>query len=105
VSRATNYRTAFPDFVLDIEVPAGFDDTSYRNDSCPSWVNARAGLHLFIDYQDPADRETDGPRFILSEFDDDGVGATIVESEDIEVIYARICEISVTQTPNQEVTC
>lgn len=29
------YKTAFPDFILDVEIPSGFRDDSYRNDAMP----------------------------------------------------------------------
>lgn len=64
------YQTAFPDFVLDVEIPEGFKDISYINDTCPSWRNDDLRLDLFIDYADAALRETaDKARFALCNFD------------------------------------
>jgi hypothetical protein len=64
------YKTEFPDFVLDVEIPQGFADASWRNEICPSWINNTAGLVLFIDFKEPLDREfPDSPRFSLSRTD------------------------------------
>lgn len=62
-----SYKEAFPDFgEMDVEIPAGFVDASYRNDSCPAFLNEEAGLFLFVDYANPDDREhPDLSRFSL----------------------------------------
>lgn len=52
------YKTEFPDFGdLDIELPPDFEDTSWRNDTCPSFRSMSRSLLLYIDYADPAARE------------------------------------------------
>jgi len=30
----TNYQTEFPDFDLDVAIPAAWDDSSWHNDAC-----------------------------------------------------------------------
>lgn len=50
-----SYKTEFPDFVLDVDIPEGFEDTSYRNNSCPSWT--KGDLTIFVDYADASLRE------------------------------------------------
>lgn len=61
------YQTAFPDFVLDVTIPAGFADVSYVNDSCPSWHDETNHLFLFVNYADPELREfPETPRFYLA---------------------------------------
>ena len=55
-----SYETEFPDFILDVEIPAGFDDRSWHNDVCPRFEkNLPDGQYLIIwvDYADPKDRE------------------------------------------------
>jgi hypothetical protein len=57
------YKTEFPDFTLDVTIPKGFNDDSWKNDVCPSWFlplsnyyphdSEPCGLKLFIDYSDP----------------------------------------------------
>lgn len=42
-------------------IPAGFVDTSWHNDSCPSFskqLDDHRRVCLWIDYADPAERET-----------------------------------------------
>lgn len=62
-----DYREAFPDFgELDVVLPPGFVDGSFRQDSCPTFINEEAGLFLFVDYANPDDREVpDLQRFSL----------------------------------------
>lgn len=77
----TTYREAFPDFGeldTEIQIPAGFEDTSWNNDACPSWQHARLQLRLHIDYADPARSEInpegeDYARFCVSSLDTDCV--------------------------------
>ena len=38
-------------------IPAGFEDSSWHNDVCPSFLNIKRQLQIFIDYADPAERE------------------------------------------------
>lgn len=38
-------------------IPAGFEDQSWHNDTCPSWRHENLGLTLFIDWPNPCDRE------------------------------------------------
>lgn len=85
-----NFKTEFPDFPdADMPpMPPGFTDSSWHNNSCPSyWSNAK-GLTIFIDYVDVEKREIQqpGPRFsvIDSECDD------VVESDDWAVILAAV---------------
>jgi hypothetical protein len=42
--------------------PAGFVDSSWHNDACPSITSAALGLLIFIDYPEVNDRELHGPR-------------------------------------------
>jgi hypothetical protein len=68
------YQDQFPDFVLDVAIPAGFVDSSYHNDVCPSWTDAGAGLQLFIDFADRSRREfPESPRFTLSKIDENSI--------------------------------
>jgi hypothetical protein len=66
-----SYKTEFPDFILDVEIPEGFEDNSWHNNVAPSWVKTidpanNIDMILFIDYADPAMREYQGyPRFCV----------------------------------------
>lgn len=62
------YATEFPDFDLQVAVPADWEDVSWHNDVCPSFQTPN-GLRVWIDYADPAEREFDGyPRFVASRY-------------------------------------
>lgn len=71
---AEQYRREFPDYgPVDFAIPQGWDDTSWHNDSCPSWRNESLGLQLFADYADRAKRETpNDKRFALHYIDREG---------------------------------
>ena len=59
--------TAFPDYpTADLPpIPSHWLDSSWHNDACPSFTVA--GLHVFVDYADPAKRELVGePRFTVT---------------------------------------
>lgn len=67
------YKEEFPDFVLDVALPANFEDRSWRNDLSPCFINDARGLCLWVDYADPADREFgEGFRFSLTPVDSEG---------------------------------
>jgi len=65
------YKTEFPDFVLDVEIPPGFEDNSWHNDTMPNWYHEGKQLHLWIDYTDDSLREMPGAgsKFMLIQAD------------------------------------
>lgn len=76
-----NFRTEFDDYpVCKMPVmPAGFTDTSWKNDVCPSFTHEAARLVLWVDYPDPANREVQGgSRFILCTMKDGGASGDVV---------------------------
>lgn len=84
------YTVAFPDFVLDVEIPAGFVDVSWRNDGCPRWHADALNLCLFIDYADPAQREfadEGDPRFSLSTID---TAEDLLQTDDWAAVVAFV---------------
>lgn len=44
---------------------AGFTDDSYKNDACPSLFNPEKNLKLWVEYKNPARRESYGARYQL----------------------------------------
>ncbi len=91
-----SYNIEFPDFVLDVVIPEGFEDISFRQDMCPIFYNAELGLHLLVDYKDPDAREfDDGPRFIL-QMENTGVldlhtpYSTLLETDDYGEVSQHI---------------
>jgi hypothetical protein len=72
----------FPDFDLSTmpAVPAGYAESSFRNDACPSFWNEAAALQIFIDYADASQREhSDGARFHVV---NTSTGETVAESDE-----------------------
>lgn len=63
------YKTEFPDFKLDVPIPAGFIDNSWHNNAMPCWVRELPDdqmMVLWIDYADPALRDhPNNARFVL----------------------------------------
>jgi hypothetical protein len=63
------YKTEFPDFVLDVAIPAGFVDNSWHNNVMPCWYRELPDermMVLWIDYADPALRDHPyNVRFVL----------------------------------------
>ncbi len=64
-------RREFPDWPsVDVRIPEGFVDSSWHNDSSPSWYEEKLNLKLWIEVADPELRDTQGPRFALQQYDD-----------------------------------
>ena len=79
-----SYQIEFPDFdaagEADALIAAGFKDTSWHNDTCPSFT--RDGLWIFVDYVDPARREfPEAPRVVVKT--DDVEPALLFEGDDM----------------------
>lgn len=54
------YKTEFPDFKLDVPIPAGFVDNSWHNNAMPCWIRELPDGQmavLWIDYADPTLRD------------------------------------------------
>lgn len=87
------YQTEFKDFdpATMPAIPAGFDDVSWHNDTCPSFMNEASGLIIFVDYANPAEREfPETPRFTLGTWDDGNTGNDIVSTDDWQEVIAHI---------------
>lgn len=63
------YETEFPNFKLDIHIPAGFVDNSWHNNTMPCWVRELPDdqvMVLWIDYADTSLRDhPNNSRFVL----------------------------------------
>lgn len=78
-----SYRTLFPDYDDVLPTIAGFNDSSYGNDSCPSIHNADLNLTIMCDYADASKRECDGcARYSVSDAD----GMPVFESDDLSEV-------------------
>jgi len=84
---------SFPDFSPPPPaMPPGFNDTSWRDEAMPSFVNPELGLRIWVDYADPALREDPGaPRFSLARVDWDGeAGDDIVATDDWDALVDAV---------------
>ncbi|MDX0262906.1 hypothetical protein GOC60_17130 [Sinorhizobium meliloti] len=91
---AADFKTEFPGFdpATMPPLPEGFVDISWHNDACPSFMDPKTRLRLFVDYADPAEREmTRGFRFSLHTCDKDGdCLQPVIDSDDWGDIAAAI---------------
>lgn len=87
-----DYREAFPDFdpTTMPQIPAGFVDQSWRNDTMPSFRCAAALLTMWIDYADPELREIrEGGRFsLMRDKEDETHPEFLMESDSLDEIVA-----------------
>jgi len=60
----------FDNYDGTLPVIDGFIEDSWRNDACPSMINEKRGLKLWVDYVNPDLRECSGKRYTLCEYDD-----------------------------------
>lgn len=82
VAPTPQYLREFPAFgILDVQLPAGFEDQSSAQDSCPRFelggpdylITGEAALVIFIDYKEQDAREfSGGPRFLVYVGEDRG---------------------------------
>ena len=57
-------------FNLGIEIPAYFEDQSYRHDTCPKFIYnyQNVELFLFVEHEKPEHRETEERRYTIEAF-------------------------------------
>ncbi|MCZ4283141.1 hypothetical protein O4H49_20320 [Kiloniella laminariae] len=79
----------FPDFVLDIELPDGFTDCSFRGEPCPCFGKELPDgsiLRLIVDYAEVSRRDfPETPRFCCEYWSgavEAGVAQAFVQSDD-----------------------
>lgn len=107
-NRFANLAKQFPDFDLSSlpDIPADWEDISWRNDSCPCfeiWKDDKTGnrIYMFVDYADASKRELPDSEYRFSLYSEiyEGDGCdctTLVETNDfddvLKVIAARSVE-------------
>ena len=86
------YLREFPDFDHTPELPEGFDDVSWNQDSSPSFQFVETGNILYLNYRDPARREYEAACFVLDDatHDPKGETRTLYVGDDIAEAL-RIC--------------
>ena len=88
----------FPDFEASTlpEIPASWEDVSWRNDACPSFqAFAREGetevrLTVFVDYLDPAERELGGCDRFFVLLNQDGDTHDLLNTDDWAAVLACV---------------
>lgn len=78
------WQTEFPDFDTMPAIPAGWTDSSWHNDACPSF-GVTSTMFVFVNYEDPDLREfaAAGPRFCVINPDTNEV---LFESDDWQAV-------------------
>lgn len=74
-----NLQREFPDYDVATlpAIPAGFEDTSWHNNSAPSFENRELRLSIWVDYADESLREFEGgQRFSVNCTDEEGAPLT-----------------------------
>ena len=93
-NKPAQWTVEFPDFpAADMPtIPAGFEDTSWRNDTCPSFRDDELGVVIVIDYADREKREVrSSSRFtILRQADPADTPRTILDTEEWSEILTAI---------------
>lgn len=108
-SALPQYLIAFPDFgELDIALPDGSKDISWKNNTCPSFVVKRfsdgTSLVLYVDYQNMRDREVEGGKqFMLQLNHGDGEpGKVVVSTDDYQQVLHEVAnDIPPLQRPDE----
>lgn len=85
----SNFRTEFPDFdpATMPAIPSEWTDTSWREEPCPSF-EAQENITVFVDYEDPMDREMQDayPRFLIQVYDAEGNALSEFNTDDWDKI-------------------
>lgn len=87
-------------------IPEGWEDTSWRNDACPSFATP-AGVRVWVDYADPAMRDTPSMARFGAYYDPedaltDADTHHIYEGEDWDALLAAVEAFRVPDQPAAE---
>jgi hypothetical protein len=65
------WKQEFPEFgEMDVVIPEGFEDASWRNEPCPCFVNSALDACLYVEFRNPEAREfPEVKRFMLIEME------------------------------------
>ncbi len=89
---ARTYKTEFPEFSGEMPTFEGFEDTSWKNDACPTFQFPLGGgsfLRVWVDYADPKDRDTpENERFGVDLIHEEywESTATVLQTDDLELV-------------------
>ncbi|WP_315922099.1 hypothetical protein [Mesorhizobium sp. SP-1A] len=97
------YKKEFPDFELDVAIPEGFEDVSWGNDGCPSFLHKELDVLLYVDYADTSKREhEDTVRFSLITTEDGMLTENredLLDTDDFAEVLAKIEERKASRNP------
>ena len=87
-----SYWHEFPDFgTLDVDIPDGYADSSWHNDTMPSWSNEDDTLRIWVDYADASLSEWgEGrvARFAIHQYDEYGAFVQpLITSDNWQEVY------------------
>ena len=105
------YATEFKDVRITPEAHAllalGFRDLSWHNDACPSFLHETLFLRVWMEDEDPALREMEGPRWIVESVKNvDGdiqSGEGLTHSDDFDDVLADIDNFTKGKAPVEQV--
>jgi len=79
----------FSDYDDTLPQIAGFVDSSYGNDTCPSIFSETLGLLIHCDYKDKSKRESCGLRYGISRED---TGDSLLETDSLSEVLAFVAD-------------
>jgi len=79
----------FPDYDDQLPTIAGFVDSSYGNDLCPSIYSETLDLRIYCDYKDETKREGCGMRYNVTI---DDRGEALLETDDLADVLAFVAD-------------
>tara|TARA_R110000868_G_scaffold391097_2_gene661003 strand:+ start:117 stop:446 length:330 start_codon:yes stop_codon:yes gene_type:complete len=83
----SNYQSEFANYDDVLSIPAGWVDTSWHNDICPSFEKTFGDVtfRLWCDFKNPELREVGGLRFTVCTYlNEDELNESIGQSESLE---------------------
>jgi len=97
----SDWRIEFSNYPADSmpEIPAGFEDRSWRNDACPAFGNLTTRLEIWVDWPAAEDRAFEGaPRFSVNRLmsNDSGGDAPFLQTDSWE----RVLEVTARGEPS-----
>jgi len=88
------YLTEFPEFESsDVPVFEGFTDTSWHNDTCPSFerpLKHGVSIRVWVEHQDPQKRDYFVERFAIDIMQDCECLETVLITDDLDQVRAEI---------------
>jgi hypothetical protein len=82
-----------PEDIPKVKVPEGFSDATWHNDVCPSMINEELNLRIWIEHNNPRNREyPEGPQYALT----NGMQSTyenFIETNDYNEILRKLKQV------------